>query len=161
MRRRSFLLGAAAFAAACTRETGPVDFPPDTTLYVVRHMDRDGSDLSEFGIARAQALVAELEGEQIDSIYSPGIPRNLDSAAPLAEARGLEIERRPQESPTRRLVREAAGRSVLWMGNKGNIRKIWEDLRLEGLPPLEYGELFVVSRTGTGPVEIDRRTFAP
>ena len=63
-------------------------YPPETetTLIVLRHTDRQGleGDLSKKGRARAEALVLALRDFEIDAIYSPGIQRNLDTAAPLS-----------------------------------------------------------------------------
>ncbi|MGX9357152.1 histidine phosphatase family protein [Roseobacteraceae bacterium S113] len=163
-RRAMIVTGVSSLVLASCAETGApgsIEFPETGQLIIVRHMDRDGADLSALGRARAQALVGALEDLPVDAVYAPGIQRNLDSAAPLASARGLEVERRPQEAPARRLMRETAGRSVVWVGNKGNLRSIWDDAALPGEPPLEYGELFVVRRDPAGVVTVERRTVAP
>ena len=135
--------------------------PDRVTFQALDYIDRDGDQLSNPGRARAQALVTALAGDEITWICSPGLPRNRDVAAPLAADCDLKIKRRPLEALTQRVMREAAGRSVQWMGNTGTLRKIWEGLMLEGWPPLDYGELFVVERSGDGPVTIERRPFAP
>jgi hypothetical protein len=57
----------------------------------------------------------------------------------------------------RRIARLSAGRSVVWVGNSGNLRDIWETLDLEGPPPVEYGDLFIVTTDASGAVQIDRR----
>ncbi|MGR3375502.1 histidine phosphatase family protein [Salipiger abyssi] len=153
-------LVSAALLVGCATG-GPVRLAADTTLYVTRHGDRSGADelLNDRGQARALALVAALEGEPLDAIYSPGIQRNLDTAAPLAQARGLAIERRPQEAPTARLASEAAGRAAIWVGNKGNIAEIWEVLGLPEPAPLEYGDLAVVRTDAQGRVSVARRRY--
>ncbi|WP_236016525.1 histidine phosphatase family protein [Salipiger abyssi] len=153
-------LVSAALLAGCAGG-GPVRLAADTTLYITRHGDRSGSDelLNEQGQARARALVAALEGEPLDAIYSPGIQRNLDTAAPLAEARGLTIERRPQEAPTARLASEAAGRAAIWIGNKGNIAEIWEVLGLPEPVGLEYGDLTVLRTDDAGRMSVERRRY--
>lgn len=161
MKRRAMLgLSAAALLAGCAGG-GPVALAPETTLYITRHGDRSGSDemLNEAGRARARALVAALEGEPLDAIYSPGIQRNLDTAAPLAEARGLTVERRPQEAPTARLARDAAGRAAIWIGNKGNIAGIWEALGLPEPVGLDYGDLTVLRTDAQGRPSVERRRY--
>ncbi|MDJ0823838.1 MAG: histidine phosphatase family protein [Paracoccaceae bacterium] len=162
MNRRFFLISAAALPlAACATAPAttsrPLALAPNSTLIVVRHADRTGEDLSALGRRRAQALVQALEGMPLDAIYSPTIQRNVDTAAPLSQARGLPIERQIQENPVPGLVRDGAGRTVIWVGNKGNIATIWEKLALTGPAPLEYGDLFIVQSDASGAVTIDRR----
>lgn len=157
--RRSVLILGAGSLAACSRVarlTGHA-LAPNSTLIIYRHGDRDGDDLNARGISRAAAIAAALEGRPIDAIYSPGIQRNLDTAAPLAQARGMDITRSEAGSIHRRLARLAAGRSIVWVGNQGNLRAIWETLGLEGPPPLEYGDLYIVTTDASGAVSIDRQ----
>lgn len=161
MLRRVFIGGVIASLAACAPVPGELAMAPNSTLIVVRHGDRDGENLSDKGRERAQALVAAVKEFDLAGVYSPGIQRNLDTASPLAEARGMKIKRLPQENPTPRLVAQGAGKSVIWVGNKGNITKIWEDLRLSDPAPLEYGDLFIIRSDAGGAVTIERRFFGP
>ncbi len=157
--RRGFLILSASSLVACTpmaRITGQ-RLAPNSRLIVYRHADREGEDLTERGIARAAAFVDALDGVPIEAIYSPGIQRNLDTAAPLARARGVEITRVAVSHIARRIARLSAGRSVVWVGNQGNLREIWDELGLEGPPPLEYGDLFIVETDASGAARIDRR----
>ncbi|MBY6004258.1 histidine phosphatase family protein [Salipiger bermudensis] len=159
MQRRYFILAATALAACGA--SGPVALPPNSTLILTRHGDRSGSEdmLNARGRQRAQDLVTALDGTPLDAIYSPGIQRNLDTAAPLAAARGLPVNRIPQEAPTAALAAASAGRNVLWVGNKGNLTEIWETLGLPGDPPLDYGDLTVLRSDAEGRVSIERRTY--
>ncbi|MFZ5962462.1 histidine phosphatase family protein [Thalassococcus sp. BH17M4-6] len=158
-RRDCVLLTLAALTAGCAA-TGTVSgLAPDTTLIVIRHAERTGEDLTKRGRAQARALVGALDGMPLDAIYSPGIQRNLDTAAPLAAARGMTVERRPAENPAPRLVRESAGRTVLWVGNKGNIAAIWEALALPDPAPLDYGDLFIVRSDAAGVMTVTRQSY--
>lgn len=161
LRRREFL-GGLVLLAACA-SPGQVPVPPGTTLIVVRHGDRTGPDdfLNETGKARAAALVDALDGIPIDAIYSPGINRNLETAAPLAAARGLEVQRIPAENPARRLMAAGAGKTIVWIGNKGNLRSIWDAIAAPDPPPLEYGDLHIVTRARAGSPRVERRRFGP
>lgn len=169
MYRRFFLLGAGAALAGCatatttTTETATrrVAIPPGTRLIILRHGDRDGEQLNDKGRERARALVPALANEPVQAIFSPGIDRNLDTAAPLAEARGLEIRRIPVENPAARLMQQGAGQTIVWVGNKGNLNSIWEALGAPGDPPLEYGDLFIVERGALGRPKVTRRRFGP
>jgi len=52
--------------------------------------------LSQHGAAQARSVVDALAGESIDRIYSSPLRRARETAAPLAGARGLEIEIEPR-----------------------------------------------------------------
>lgn len=159
MLRRAFLMSCLAAVAACTSVPSELAMAPNSTLIVVRHGDRDKENLSAQGKARAVALVEAVKGFDLAAIYAPGIQRNLDTAAPLSRARGLPVQRIPQEAPAARLVTEDAGETVIWIGNKGNIRRIWEDLGLSDPAPLEYGDLFIVRSDSAGVVTVEQRFF--
>lgn len=156
-----YLVFLAFTALAACSTTARVEVPQDTRLIILRHADREGEELTAKGIARSNALVGVLSGVELDAIYSPGIKRNLDTAAPLSAARNIPIMRIPSERPAARLMALGAGKSIIWIGNKGNLQSIWDSLEAPGRPPLEYGELFFVTREGTGPVTVERRTFGP
>lgn len=138
---------------------GSVTIPPDTTLIALRHTEREGELLSDAGHARAAALPAALARVEIDAIYSPGLQRNLDSATPLAAERGIEITRIPPTGAAQRLLAQNAGKTVVWVGNKGNLNEIWTDLSAPGDPPLTYGDLFTLTRSPMGGVRVERGTF--
>lgn len=61
-----------------------------------------------------------------------------------------------QEAPTAALITEA-GRSVLFIGNKGDLSDIRETLALPSPPPLDYGELAILRADAEGRVSIGRR----
>lgn len=159
MLRRSFVTLTLGAALAACAPAGQVQLPRGTTLILLRHADRSGDQLSEKGAARAEALVAALEGVRIDRIYSPGLDRNLATVTPLAEARGLEITRIPPTGVAQRILPESAGLTVLWVGNKGNLTEIWEALAAPGDPPLNYGDLFFVEAGRLGGPKVTRKTF--
>ena len=157
LHRRLFLaLFALIFTAPLTH--AQVAMPAGTTLIILRHADRVNEDLTPKGIARAQALVGALQGVKIDEIYSPGIKRNLDTAAPLATARGLNVKRIPANNPAAKLMAQGGGKSIVWIGNKGNLQSIWDALNAPGPAPLEYGDLFIVTPGGSVP-NVTRRHF--
>lgn len=161
MLRRFFLLSLVSLAAACALIPGDLTLAPNSTLIVTRHADRDGEDLTDKGRARAQALFTAVDGLGVKHIYSPGIKRNLDTAAPLAQALDLPVKRLPQENPTPALVERGGGTVVIWVGNKGNITTIWEDLHLSGPAPLDYGDLHIIRSDAQGRVTIERRRYGP
>lgn len=158
-RRSMMLVLSAAGLAACApmaRMTGH-RLAPNSRIIIYRHADRVDEDLTPQGIARAAAFAEALEGMPIDAIYSPGIQRNLDTAAPLASARGLPVNRVAGADIAGRIARLSSGRSIVWIGNTGNLGEIWEHLGLEAPAPVEYGDLFIVETDAAGTVSIDRR----
>lgn len=162
MFRRQFLcLLPAMGLSACFRSSGPARLGEGAILILTRHADRDGEELSEKGRSRSVELIRAVEDLDIHAIYAPGIKRNLDSAAPLAEMRDLDVTRIPQENPTARLALAARSGPVIWIGNKGNLTTIWQDLGLPGDPPLGYGELTILRGLGGSQIEITRRLYGP
>lgn len=51
-----------------------------------------GAPLNETGLAQAQTLPERLAHEPIEAVYASTLTRAQQTAAPLAEARGLEVE---------------------------------------------------------------------
>jgi 8-oxo-dGTP diphosphatase len=104
-------------------------------LLVVRHAsagDRaqwGGDDrkrpLDKRGRKRADELVAQLAAYRVEAILSSPALRCVETAEPLARARGLEIELRPELSEELQatdgvaLVRSLVGRDVVVCGHGG------------------------------------------
>jgi 8-oxo-dGTP diphosphatase len=104
-------------------------------LLLVRHAsagDREewaGDDrerpLDERGHTQADELVERLEPCPIEAILSSPARRCVETVEPLARARGLEIEQRPELSEELQgtegaaLVRSLAGRDVVACGHGG------------------------------------------
>lgn len=151
------ILAALLLTGAALADT--VAIPPGTTLIALRHADRTTEDLNARGIARAAALPAALDGVPIHAIFSPGFDRNLDTAAPLAEARGLQITRMTPKNAAARILAASAGKTVVWVGNKTNLSEIWEDIGADGPPPLAYGDLFFVTADASGRPVVTRKRF--
>jgi hypothetical protein len=170
-RRTLFLGGAALGLTACVGTGGTVSrgdtrrLPEGTRLLIVRHFDRDGEDLSREGHARAALLPAVIADIPLDAIYTRQIGRNVDSTRPLARARGMEMQMLsglgPDGTLPDQVIDAASGRSVIWVGNRDNLREIWEVLALPGEPPLTYGEVFVVEPGRNGRARVTERRMVP
>lgn len=160
LHRRHFLCLAAAALTAHTAQA-QITIPPGTKLITLRHADRTGEDLNDTGRIRAQALVGALDGIPIDAIYSPSWARNLNTAVPLAEVRGLTIQHITAENPAIQLMSEGAGKTIVWIGNKGNLQSIWDALAAPEPPPLNYGDLYIIERGNSGNPEVTRQHFGP
>lgn len=138
--------------------------PPESgQLILVRHADRDPAEtvLNATGRARALALPAALADLALDAIFIADFQRNSDTAAPLAAARGLVPERRDPDSALAGALAQASdGRSAIWIGNVGNLAHLWDAYDLPGAPPLDYGEIAVLTAKD-GTWQVSRRSFAP
>lgn len=159
--RRHLVLSLLSLPVAACTASGATHLAPGTTLILTRHADRQGEDLTAQGRARAAALVRALDGIPVDAIYIPGIRRNAETAAPLAAARGLTPIVIPESRAARRLLRGNAGRHVLWVGNKGNLQAIWDDIGAPGAPPLDYGQLAIVTRGPDRAQAVRRLHYGP
>ena len=82
-------------------------------------------------------------------------------AAPLARARGMRVRTPLSANLSRHLVQKSAGKTVIWIGNKGNIRTIWDDLALPEPAPLTYGDLAIIRADADGAVSVEMRFFGP
>ena len=147
-------------------DTLVVDFVPAPNsgqLILVRHADRDPGEtrLNATGEARARALPDALADLPLDAIFMTDFRRNADTAAPLAEARGLVPQvRAPDQALAAALAQAAAGGSAIWIGNVGNLSHLWDAYRLPGAPPVEYGDIAVLTAEG-GIWRVTRRAVAP
>ncbi len=157
MKRRLFLASMLALGA-CAGGPQARAMAPGSTLVVLRHAEKDAEGLTGDGMARAQALVAALADTEIDAILTPNIARNGPTVRLLAEARGLVIEQRPHD-PLGSVLAEGAGRSVLWVSRKNEIRDIWRGLGIEGDAPLDYGDVSILRTDAAGRLIIERRRF--
>lgn len=76
-----------------------------TTLLLIRHglndavgvrlAGREPVPLNSVGLEQARGLVSRLAGVRIDAIYVSPLVRTHQTAAPLAEARGLDVNEMP------------------------------------------------------------------
>ena len=69
------------------------DALPDAAEVVLGHYDEQS--LSELGRKQAQALAEGLKGVTFAAIYSAPLGRARQTAAPLAESKGLEVQVEP------------------------------------------------------------------
>lgn len=67
----------------------------EAAVYLVRHAEKQSGEdpgLTPKGQARAQALATLMAGVDIAKIYSTDYKRTRDTAAPTANAKGLDVE---------------------------------------------------------------------
>jgi broad specificity phosphatase PhoE len=121
-------------------------------VYVLRHFDTPAGasdpDLTERGQARAQALVAWLGDRALGALYVSSARRARQTAAPLADARGMAAtlyDPRDTDALIRR-VRGEAG-PVLIVGHSNTVPDIVEALggeRPEALSHEDFGDVWIV-----------------
>ena len=158
------LLTAIAVLAACATR---IASPPGTrtTVILVRHAERTAitKQLTDAGRARARDLRDALADENVSAIYSPDLPRNIDTARPLAEHLRQDITVVRGEVEARALVdiflTRHAGGTVLWVGNMDNLKSIFTRLGGRGEPPGHYDDLYRVTVDDKGATRTERARY--
>ena len=135
---------------------------PVTTIYIVRHAEKDTTtdspdpELSALGRVRASALRQQLAKHLPAALFTTDTRRTRATLAPLAAATKLE----PQVyDPARgrdladKILKEYPGRAVVIVGHSNNVLSLIDDFG--AVPPIdqisekEYEYLFTV-RSGVG-----------
>jgi phosphohistidine phosphatase SixA len=143
-------------------------FADDTVVYLVRHAEKvpDGTDpaLSAAGQVRAQGLASLLAETAIDVIHSTDFRRTRDTAMPLARRLGLSVVLYDPSRPEALVdaILGAGGRHLV-VGHSNTVPELVVLLGGDGGPPIdeaaEYDRLYVVTRTGDGPVRTELRRY--
>ena len=152
-------VGAVVFAATLGLAAAASAQP---AIFIVRHAERADAgtpaakvsgadpDLSEAGRARAASLAAVLKDAKITAIYVTEYKRTAQTAAPLAQALGIQpIAITSKDVPgLAEKVRAAAG-NVLVVGHSNSVPTLIKALGGADPPTIaeeEFDNLFVVSR---------------
>ena len=155
-----------SLAACATRTTVNRSMPGTTTTVILtRHADRDAmaEHINDKGRERAAALVDTVGHMPITANYSPDYLRNLETAEPLAQHLGIEITIVPAsmyQVVTNMLTRHP-GEVVVWVGNKENLKQIYDVLDGEGEPPLSYGDLYILTIKEKDSPDVNRLRYGP
>ena len=155
------------WVAACSGGAAQSAAGTETSIIMVRHAERTQITkvLTGKGHARARDLVKAVADMNISAIYSPDLERNLDTVKPLAQHLDVEITVTPAKSTplVNQIVDEMldkhAGKTILWVGNVDNLRKMYWRLGGDGEGPIEYGDLFIIKIPENGPVNIVKTRF--
>ncbi|WP_400191046.1 SixA phosphatase family protein [Hymenobacter sp. B81] len=136
---RFLLLSLALLAGACSASKSAPGTGPATTVYLVRHGEKDTAvdprnpPLTAAGAQRALALRDSLQRRPIVAVYSTDTRRTRETGTPLATARKLEIT--PYDSsPTgqaalaARIREQHRGKSVLVVGHSNTVLETIEAL---------------------------------
>jgi 2,3-bisphosphoglycerate-dependent phosphoglycerate mutase len=132
-----------------------------TTIIFVRHAEKDSltaedPGLSPAGRRRAAELARQLVDADVvagvDAIYSTPFKRTLDTALPLAEALGLEINRyapSDNEAVLATILHSHKGKVILVVGHSNTVPTLMADLgaskRVPPIAEFEYDNIYVAS----------------
>jgi broad specificity phosphatase PhoE len=132
-----------------------------TTMIFVRHAEKalipvGDPGLTPAGQARAAELARQLMDADvvagIDAVYSTPFRRTVETAQPVADALGLEINRyEPDDSEAvlARILKNHKGKIILVVGHSDTVPTLIADLGAsKKVPPiaeLEYDNIYVIS----------------
>jgi len=136
-----------------------------TTIVLTRHSDRDplAEDLNDKGRLRAETLVKAVGDINITAIYSPDMKRNLETAKPLAKRLEIEVQvLNPSENHVvTTILTRNPGEVVIWIGNSRNLKGIYLLLGGKGVPPINYGDLYIVEVKDSGDPVVTKKRYGP
>lgn len=126
-------------------------------VYVVRHAEKAAADtdppLSDAGRARAEALARTLGEVPLVGVHSTDTARTRDTAAPVAQAHGLDVRRYDDLDALVASLR-AAGGAHLVVGHSNTAPVIaakLSDAELRPMSDAEYDRLLMVVVPERGP----------
>lgn len=155
-----------ALLPACqpsTPETAQVgeELPP-TVIYLVRHAEKadenpEDPGLTESGQARADLLVHLLAEAQLDAVWSTDTRRTRNTAAPVADEKGLTVEfYDPRGVAAFARVLKARGGHHLIVGHSNTTPGFVEALggnAMSAIVDAEYDRFYIVTAAPDGHVE--------
>ncbi|WP_237144271.1 histidine phosphatase family protein [Pontibacter pamirensis] len=142
------------------------------TVYLVRHAEKETADpknedpdLTAAGVARAEALRALLEEQEVHALYATKYIRTINTLKPLADARQLEVrqyEAHDFDNLKQQLLQNHQGETVVIAGHSNTILPIIEALGakrpISEITDSTYDHIFkvTVDSGGTATVETSR-----
>lgn len=157
MNRRHALtiLGALPLVAACAPRPAPLH----GRLVVLRHADRTFSMLNETGEERIKHLPEAVADLDIAAVYCTPRPRNVATATPIAEARGLPVTTLTALGAGTKILTAHPGQTSVWVGNQENLGFLYAELRIPAKPPVQFGEIQVVTLPANGGLPTIEKRF--
>jgi len=96
-----------------------------TKVFILRHADKAGEDLSPAGQVRAKELKRVLGEAKIDSIFSTDVPRTKHTAEVLAQSLGLPvIIYNAEDVVIKRVLKTCQGKRVLIVGHSNTVSSL-------------------------------------
>ena len=144
----------------CKKEGAQPQNPDSKTYYIVRHAEKDAAvpsndpPLSNAGTARAMALRDSLVSKEISAIFSTSTNRTLSTAHYTSQQKGITVQTYgpiPDAAFITQL-KQLPG-NILIVGHSNTVDDIVNGLcgetKIQDLAESEYGDLFVVTISGT------------
>jgi len=134
--------------------------PSMTTVYVVRHAEKAGTDhdtpLSPAGFARAEALAVTLADAGVDMVFATSLQRTQQTVRPLAERIGVPVrivEPLAIDSLLGLIRTEGKGHVILVAGHNNTVPRIAQGLTgqaVDGIPEHVFDRLYRVDLPAIG-----------
>ena len=144
----------------------------ETTLIMVRHAEKmdDGTrdpSLNDIGVERAERLAKLLlEDFEVGAVYSTPYKRTQETAKPLADMIGFEIQTYDPRDPQgfiELLMEAKKGKSVLIVGHSNTtpalVNLVLGEDKYEQLDESAYGNIFIVSIDEKGEATVEKRVY--
>lgn len=156
---KKFLLALSVVLLILSCAPAPQDISV-TTFYLIRHAEKDrtegvGDDpkLTEEGLKRAQRWAVVLGLEPLDAVYSTDYQRTRQTAAPAAEANGLEISLYdPNAFDAQTWIAQHQGQRILIVGHSNTtpmlVNRLLAEERFADIDDSVNGNLYVVTIMG-------------
>lgn len=140
-----------------------------TTIYLVRHAEKEGGEdpeLTSAGRQRAQHLRDELSGVQLAAVYSTDTRRTRATAEPTATAQQLTIrdyDSTQLSALAERLQKEHKGQTVLVVGHSNTTPALANIIlgsqELADFDEEDYGNLLIVTVNKGGGAQVQRKRY--
>lgn len=122
-----------------------------STIFIVRHAERADAgkdpELSEAGHTRAEALAKTLQDAKIAAIFATEFKRTQQTAAPLAQALGIEVTIRPAKATDFAMKLGTVHGNALVVGHSDTIPVLIKELGISepiNIGDNDYDNLFAV-----------------
>src|SRR6056300_552099 len=159
--KKTFLLLSFVFVLiACESAEKSLTAPESiTTIYLIRHAEKDRSDkenknpeLTEEGKQRAERWAEVLGLSKVDAVYSTNYQRTLQTATPIATRNGLEIQTyEPNNLDIDSLTTRHEGERILIVGHSNTtpmlVNRALGEERFEWIEDTVNGNLFTLTIT--------------
>ena len=158
--KKTFLLLSFVFVLiACESAEKSLTTESITTIYLIRHAEKDRSDkenrnpeLTDQGKKRAERWAEVLGLSKMDAVYSTNYQRTLQTAAPTATRNGLEIQiYEPNNLNIDSLATLHQGEHILIVGHSNTtpmlVNRALGEERFEWIEDTVNGNLFVLTIT--------------
>lgn len=96
-----------------------------TKIFIIRHADKQGDDLSPLGVKRANELQRVLSDANIAAIFSTKTIRTRKTVTPLAEFRHLSIlDYDSAVDVSQNIMKKYVGKNILIVGHSNTVSKL-------------------------------------